>query len=47
MPQPNRVDLRGRLAAGARRTLSMAISLLPILIAMLTPTTQHVLHLAP
>lgn len=34
MPQPNRVDLRDRLAASARQTLSMAASLVPILIGV-------------
>ena len=34
MPEPNRFDLRGRLVASARQTLSMAVSLLPILIGV-------------
>jgi len=38
MPQPNRVDLRSRLAASARKTLSMAASLLPILIGVVLLT---------
>ena len=38
MPQPNRVDLRGRLVASARQTLSMAVSLLPILIGVVLLT---------
>ncbi len=38
MPQQNRTDHRDRLAASARQTLSMTVSLLPILIGVVLLT---------
>ena len=46
MPQRNRVDLRSQLAASARQTLSMAVSLLPILIGVVL-LTGRLLELLP